>query len=188
MNILLDYCQRGKVEHLIRMRERLDCHSRYLEAQIAGLEALVKERGESDVVVPPLSQMYGGTGAASKPRTMSEGSGGELGASLGSNRSQGSTSLPQSASVDPVSDSSAQPVATSLELTTKLPPIPEDKADVEMATTGADVEMKTEDATVNQKADDGEIKGAKPVGKSIAAVPRATPVSGAVTATTEKPN
>jgi len=54
MKTLLDYCQRGKVEHLIRMRERLDCHSRYLESQIAGLEALVKERGETDIVVPPL--------------------------------------------------------------------------------------------------------------------------------------
>jgi hypothetical protein len=36
------------------MRERLDCHSRYLESQIAGLEALVQDRGETDVVVPPL--------------------------------------------------------------------------------------------------------------------------------------
>jgi hypothetical protein len=52
MDVLLDYCKRGKVEHLIRMRERLDDHSRYLEAQLAGLEALVKEKGESDVVVP----------------------------------------------------------------------------------------------------------------------------------------
>jgi hypothetical protein len=52
MEVLLDYCKRGKVEHLIRMRERLDDHSRYLEAQLAGLEALVKEKGESDVVVP----------------------------------------------------------------------------------------------------------------------------------------
>jgi hypothetical protein len=49
---LLDNHKRGKVEHLIRMRERLDDHSRYLEAQLAGLEALVKEKGESDVVVP----------------------------------------------------------------------------------------------------------------------------------------
>ena len=52
MEILLDYCQRGKVEHLIRMRERLDDHSRFLEMQLAGLEALVKEKGESNVVVP----------------------------------------------------------------------------------------------------------------------------------------
>lgn len=52
MDVLLDYCKRGKVEHLIRMRERLDDHSRFLEAQLAGLEALVKEKGESDVVVP----------------------------------------------------------------------------------------------------------------------------------------
>mmetsp|Transcript_17899 Transcript_17899/g.24650 ORF Transcript_17899/g.24650 Transcript_17899/m.24650 type:complete len:81 (+) Transcript_17899:3-245(+) len=53
MDILLDYCTRGKVEHLIRMRERLDDHSRMLEAQIAGLEALVKEKGELKAVFPP---------------------------------------------------------------------------------------------------------------------------------------
>lgn len=52
IEILTDYCQRGKVEHLIRMRERLDEHSRFLEAQLAGLESVVKEKGESDVVVP----------------------------------------------------------------------------------------------------------------------------------------
>jgi hypothetical protein len=34
------------------MRERLDEHSRFLESQLAGLEALVQERGESDLVVP----------------------------------------------------------------------------------------------------------------------------------------
>jgi len=54
MNILLDYCRRGKVEHLIKMRERLDCHSRFLESQLAGLESVVKEVGESKVVVPAL--------------------------------------------------------------------------------------------------------------------------------------
>ena len=48
----MDYCQRGKVEHLIRMRERLDDHSRFLESQLAALEVLVKQKGESDVVVP----------------------------------------------------------------------------------------------------------------------------------------
>jgi PHD-finger len=52
MDTLLDYCNRGKVEHLIRMRERLDEHSRYLEMQLAGLESLVLEHGESDIVVP----------------------------------------------------------------------------------------------------------------------------------------
>ena len=69
MKVLLDYCQRGKVEHLIRMRERLDCHSRYLESQIAGLEALVQERGETDIVVPtlperidPTKQRFGAAG------------------------------------------------------------------------------------------------------------------------------
>lgn len=49
---LEDYCTRGKVEHLIRMRERLDDHSRTLEAQLAGLEALIKEKGEIDIIVP----------------------------------------------------------------------------------------------------------------------------------------
>lgn len=53
MEILLDYCTRGKVEHLIRMRERLDDHSRMLEAQLAGLETLIKEKGELDLKVPP---------------------------------------------------------------------------------------------------------------------------------------
>jgi hypothetical protein len=52
METLLDYCTRGKVEHLIRMRERLDDHSRFLESQLAGLESLVLEHGESDLVVP----------------------------------------------------------------------------------------------------------------------------------------
>ena len=56
MDIMLDYCNRGKVEHLIRMRERLDEHSRYLELQLAGLETLVKEKGESSVVVPPMPE------------------------------------------------------------------------------------------------------------------------------------
>jgi len=53
---LLDYCSRGKVEHLIRMRERLDDHSRFLEAQLAGLETLVKEKGKTDVSVPALEK------------------------------------------------------------------------------------------------------------------------------------
>lgn len=34
------------------MRARLDEHSLYLELQLAGLEALVPEREESDLVVP----------------------------------------------------------------------------------------------------------------------------------------
>ena len=54
MDILMDYCTRGKVEHLIRMRERLDEHALYLESQLAGLESLVREKGETTVVVPPL--------------------------------------------------------------------------------------------------------------------------------------
>lgn len=35
------------------MRERLDDHSRFLESQLAQLEALVKEKGELDITVPP---------------------------------------------------------------------------------------------------------------------------------------
>jgi len=46
MDVLLDYCTRGKVEHLIRMRERLDEHSKMLESQLAGLEALAREKGD----------------------------------------------------------------------------------------------------------------------------------------------
>ena len=38
------------------MRERLDEHSRFLESQLAGLESLVQERGELDVVVPPMPE------------------------------------------------------------------------------------------------------------------------------------
>eukprot|EP00978_Attheya_sp_CCMP212_P011568 scaffold28619_cov44-Attheya_sp.AAC.1 len=53
METLSDYCSRGKVEHLIRMRERLDEHSRFLELQLAGLETLVKEKGELTLEVPP---------------------------------------------------------------------------------------------------------------------------------------
>lgn len=52
MEVLLDYCSRGKVEHLIKMRERLDEHSRYLESELAGLEMLVEKRGD---VVPEIN-------------------------------------------------------------------------------------------------------------------------------------
>lgn len=51
-NVLMDYSKRAKVDHLIRMRERMDEHSRFLESQLAGLEALVKEKGEWDGRVP----------------------------------------------------------------------------------------------------------------------------------------
>lgn len=54
-----DYSKRGKVDHLIRMRERMDEHSRFLESQLAGLEALVKEKGELDVRVPPAPSTNG---------------------------------------------------------------------------------------------------------------------------------
>ena len=43
---LMDYSTRGRVDHLIRMRERMDEHSRFLESQLAGLEELVKRKGE----------------------------------------------------------------------------------------------------------------------------------------------
>lgn len=56
MKILMDYCSRGKVEHLIRMRERLDEHSRFLESQLAGLESLVQNKGQltvdTDINIP----------------------------------------------------------------------------------------------------------------------------------------
>jgi len=52
-DVLMDYSKRGKVDHLIRMRERMDEHSRFLEAQLAGLEALVKEKGEWNGKPPP---------------------------------------------------------------------------------------------------------------------------------------
>jgi len=51
-DVLMDYSKRGKVDHLIRMRERMDEHSRFLESQLAGLEALVKEKGEWNGKVP----------------------------------------------------------------------------------------------------------------------------------------
>lgn len=51
-HVLMDYSKRGKVDHLIRMRERMDEHSRFLESQLAGLEALVKEKGEWNGKVP----------------------------------------------------------------------------------------------------------------------------------------
>ena len=56
LHLWQDYCKRGKVEHLIRMRERLDEHSKFLESQLAGLESLVEERGESDVIVPAMPE------------------------------------------------------------------------------------------------------------------------------------
>jgi hypothetical protein len=65
MDILLDYCSRGKVEHLIRMRERLDEHARFLESQLAGLESLVLINGESDVVVPIASAQIDDKGDSS---------------------------------------------------------------------------------------------------------------------------
>lgn len=51
-DVLMDYSKRGKVDHLLRMRERMDEHSRFLESQLAGLEALVEEKGEWNGKVP----------------------------------------------------------------------------------------------------------------------------------------
>ena len=52
MDTLLDYCSRGKLENLLRMRQQLDEHAMFLEHQLASLEALVHEKGEVNVVVP----------------------------------------------------------------------------------------------------------------------------------------
>lgn len=49
MDTLLNYCTRGKVEHLIRMRERLDEHSLMLESQLAGLSTLMAEHGGAEI-------------------------------------------------------------------------------------------------------------------------------------------
>jgi len=38
------------------MVERLEDHSRFLESQLAGLEALVQEKGELDIVVPAMPE------------------------------------------------------------------------------------------------------------------------------------
>ena len=38
------------------MRERLEEHSLFLMQQLAGLESLVQERGESDIVVPAMPE------------------------------------------------------------------------------------------------------------------------------------
>jgi hypothetical protein len=50
-DILMDCSKRGKVDHLICMRERMDDHARFLETQLAGLEALAQERGEGDSTI-----------------------------------------------------------------------------------------------------------------------------------------
>ena len=58
IGVLVDYCQRGKLEHLIKMREKLDDHSRFLELQLAELEVLVKQKGESKITVPPAAGVF----------------------------------------------------------------------------------------------------------------------------------
>lgn len=47
MEVLIDYCSRGKLEHLIRMRERLDDHSKFLEYQLSAFEELVRQKQNS---------------------------------------------------------------------------------------------------------------------------------------------
>lgn len=67
VEVLLDYCKRGKVEHLIRMRERLDDHARFLESQLASLEALALETGVDPTVrpAPVVVRPIGGSGGGS---------------------------------------------------------------------------------------------------------------------------
>merc|ERR1711862_432183 len=48
MDILLDYKNRGKLEHLIRMCERLDEHLLMLQAEYSGFLCLIQEKGEID--------------------------------------------------------------------------------------------------------------------------------------------
>ena len=69
IGVLVDYCQRGKLEHLIKMREKLDDHSRFLELQLAELEVLVKQKGESKTTVPPVffSGMTSPRGGSTSP-------------------------------------------------------------------------------------------------------------------------
>lgn len=73
VGVLVDYCKRGKLEHLIRMRERLDDHSRFLELQLAELELLAKKKGELKVTVPP-ARPVGFSGGASPRGTPRAGS------------------------------------------------------------------------------------------------------------------
>ena len=55
IDVLADYCSRGKLEHLIRMRERLDDHSKFLEYQLAAFEDRVREKQKSDQIKTPQS-------------------------------------------------------------------------------------------------------------------------------------
>ena len=64
MDTLLDYCSRGKLENLLRMRQQLDEHAMFLEHQLASLEALVQEKGEVNVVVPAKQQQQSTLGVA----------------------------------------------------------------------------------------------------------------------------
>jgi len=74
MDILLDYCTRGKVEHLIRMRERLDEHSHMLESQLAGLEVLVKENEKEKVQYAIVDVKTSITNQSQDPKTSSDSS------------------------------------------------------------------------------------------------------------------
>jgi len=74
MDILFDYCTRGKVEHLIRMRERLDEHSHMLESQLAGLEVLVKENEKEKVQYAIVDVKTSITNQSQDPKTSSDSS------------------------------------------------------------------------------------------------------------------
>ncbi len=64
-----DYCTRGKVEHLIRMRERLDEHSRFLELQLAGLEMMIQEKGGQEPGNATGGKIQPATDSANKKKT-----------------------------------------------------------------------------------------------------------------------
>lgn len=55
------------MEHLIRMRERLDEHSRFLESQLAGLESLVLDKGNAIRVASKIPAKETIKGSTSKP-------------------------------------------------------------------------------------------------------------------------
>jgi len=104
VGVLVDYCKRGKLEHLIRMRERLDDHSRFLELQLAELELLVKKKGELKVTVPP-ARPVGFSGGASPRGTPRAGS------PHGAYRGVGGTPAPPSPAPRPSSSAVAAATA-----------------------------------------------------------------------------
>ena len=56
------------MEHLIRMRERLDEHARFLELQLAGLEKMIDEKGGKEPQ-QVTNVVQNGTGKGSKSVT-----------------------------------------------------------------------------------------------------------------------